>query len=84
MVYSLYAYNPDGDYDGGYDEFDLTDNNGKILYFPSGETAVLFAEKYRFNFLYDDYANYEIGVDSKNRNYTEKEAEVLIEFLLDR
>lgn len=79
MVYSLYAYNPDGD----YDEFDLTDDSGKILYFPSEETAVSFAEKYESNFLYDDYADYEIGVDSENRDYTEKEARVLTEFILD-
>ena len=84
MVYNLYAYNPDGDYDGDYDEFVLTDDNGKILYFPSEETAVSFAEKYKSNFLYDDYANYEIDVDSENMDYTEKEAEVLIKFLLDR
>ena len=62
----------------------VTDDNGKILYFPSEETAVSFAEKYKSDFFYDDYSDYEIGVDSKNRDYTKKEAEVLIEFLLDR
>lgn len=76
MVYSLYAYN-------GYDEFDLTDGDGRVLYFPSEETAVSFAEKYKSNFLYDEYADYEIDVDFENRAYTGKEAKALIEFLLD-
>lgn len=77
MVYCLYAYY-------GYDEFDLTDNDGRVLYFPSEETAVSFAEKYKVDFLYDDYVNYEIDVDFENRAYTGKEAEVLIGFLLNR
>lgn len=76
MVYSLYACY-------GYDEFDLTDNDGRVLYFPSEETAVSFAEKYKSNFLHDEYTDYEIDVDFENRTYAEEEAKILIEFLLD-
>lgn len=83
MVYKLIAYNLEDDGERISDEFDLTDDSGRTFYFPSKKTAKLFAYKYGENFLYDEYVDYEIDVDSEDRNYTNKDAEHLIEFILE-
>lgn len=65
------------------EEFEIVDNNGSILYFPTEDTAISFWKEFKPGFAYDDLSNADFLIDTTNRSYTASDAEKVINFMLE-
>lgn len=65
------------------EEFEIVDNNGSILYFPTEDTAISFWEEFKPGFAYDDLSDADFLIDTTNKPYTASDAEKVIKFMLE-
>lgn len=66
------------------DYYPFTDNNGWALYFPDEISAKRYVDKFEKLHVYDaDKDNYDITIEEVNKPYTQDNALILVNMLLD-
>ena len=64
------------------DSYPFTDNNGWILYFPDEISAKRYVDKFEKLHVYNTN-NYDITIEEVNESYTQDNALILVNMLLD-